>query len=467
MDKIMDNNLVSQLLAELLGDAVLVWGYGREGRSSESFLRRFAPEIKVAVTDAKRVESERFLDQNSAVSDNWSAIFKSPGISRYVPPAKEVSEKLDQRNQQFWSNTRLCFELVSRLSELDSRFENLTTIGVTGTKGKSTTTAVIHHLLTQLGHEAFLGGNIGVPPLSLLDEIIDKSINNMISTQPFLVLELSSHQLLDVTVSPNISVVQMLAPEHLDYYPSLEEYYQAKHKIVAFQNTTDLVFFNHDNSEATELVQDTVSKKIGFGLQNPEVAWLRSVSPLLGDHNVYNVLPGVLVAERLGHSVEEIKKALKTFKPLPHRLEPVTEIDGVLYVNDSLSTTPAATEAALAAFQDRSIILIAGGYERHQEYSSLAETINRGNVKAVFGLPSTGQRLLRDVRQKKSEKNTTLVEVKNLEEAVRQAQSIAQPNDVVLLSPGAASFDQFTDYAERGERFREVLESLKTSTQPT
>lgn len=341
-------------------------------------------------------------------------------------------------------------------------FEPITTIGVTGTKGKSTTTSALHHLLQSLGHQSWLGGNIGKPPLDVLQEMTTQPDYFSSSQKLFAVLELSSHQLLDVDKSPDIAVVQTLLPEHLDYYPDVESYFQAKTKIVQFQSHPNQVFYFADNPDTAQLAQKSPGQHLGFGSENPEVSWLAETSPLPGKHNLINLLPAVLLARQLGHVQTEIEQAISTLKPLPHRLEPVATINGVTFINDSLSTTPPATVVALEAWADQPIILIAGGFDRHQDYQPVVEYLANHPIQLVIGLPETGQRLLDQLNQDDRTQTVPTQMTDSLESAVATAKQAAKAGGVVLLSPGAASFGQFRDYAERGERFAGLVPKTTT-----
>lgn len=466
----MPSNL-TPYLKQLFGDLpVVIWGMGREGRSTRSFLQQHLPDQKLIVTDSKPLDMPEYLPPESALVDA-TILFKSPGISPYTAPVRPP----------FWSNTKLFLEILHEFKDLWP----VTCIGITGTKGKSTTTAVLHHTLQQLGHHAWLGGNIGVPPLDLLSEIetFFTTANNL-DTKSFVVLELSSHQLLDVSQSPDIAVVQALSPEHLDYYPDVSSYYAAKQRIVEFQHPYNQVLFNADSSAAAELVSGAPSQKIGFSIKQSapqnsqpdlnvrakveqgsvtfdnQVLFDVSESPLLGEHNLYNLLPAVVIGGLLGHNQDQITSAIRSFRPLPHRLEPIAEIEGRLFVNDSMSTTPEATQAALAAFAGRPVILIAGGYERHQDYSQLATQITQQSVTAVLAFPTTGQRLLDQVAAAAAASHTTapvLEVVTDMPSAVALAKKLAPPTSVVLMSPGAASFNLFRDFADRGQQFAKAV----------
>ena len=274
---------------------------------------------------------------------------------------------------------------------------------------------------------------------------------------------MSSHQLAELKSSPEIAVVQDIVAEHLDYYENFTEYYQAKTQIARFQTKQDLVIFNQDSKTATQLAKLSKGKQLSFSLTDKKLVELAKSTQLLGTHNLYNVMPAIIIAQHLGVSTEKITQAVKSFKSLPHRLEFVAKVNGVDYYNDSIATVPEATIAALETFADRPIVLIAGGYERRQKYRELAEKIIKSNVKALSLLPPTGQRLLAEINALNpcNALRASIEEFTSMAEAVYFAFQKAEAGYVVLLSPGAASFSTFRDYVDRGNQFKKAVKKLK------
>ena len=279
----------------------------------------------------------------------------------------------------------------------------------------------------------------------------------------FFVLEMSSHQLAELKSSPEIGVVQDIVAEHLDYYQNFAEYFAAKTQIARFQTKQDLMIFNQDSKTATKLAKLSQGRQLPFSLSEKKLVKLAQATPLLGTHNLYNVMPAIIIAQHLGLPTAKITPAIKSFKSLPHRLELVATINGVDYYNDSIATVPEATMAAMETFADRPVILIAGGYERNQAYGELAAKIVNSNVKALSLLPPTGQRLVAEINALNpcNALRASIEEFATMAEAVYFAAQKAEADDVVLLSPGAASFSTFRDYVDRGNQFKEAVERLK------
>lgn len=341
-----------------------------------------------------------------------------------------------------------------------------TVIGVTGTKGKSTTATAIHHLLQHAGFSANLGGNIGVPPLDLV-----KSLQTNSNDQTYVVLELSCHQLARLSSSPKIAVVMAVTPEHLDYYPDFASYQKAKANICRFQTDSDLTIFNLDNDASAQIAQLSPGKKLSISQNNSvadayltndqlvvqnQTVIATSQLKLVGQHSCLNLLPSVLISLQLGMNPQQIREGLLTFTGLPHRLQLIAEHQRVKYYNDSLATTPEATIAAIQAFPTQPIILIAGGFDRGLDYSNLAQMIGESSVKTTLLLPTTGEKIARSLAQE-TQTQLLIEQVPDLKIAVERAKQLAQPGDVVLMSPASASFNQFKDYAERGETFARLV----------
>jgi UDP-N-acetylmuramoylalanine--D-glutamate ligase len=443
----------------------------------------------------------------------------------------------------------------TRSPALNNTQEPLTTpltIGITGTKGKSTTSALIHHVLSANNLEAALIGNIGMPPLSQLDQITSNSK---------LVIEMSSHQLACLKTSPDIAVIQEITSEHLDYYASTEAYIQAKQAITKYQKVNQYVITDPSWQHSWRMAQDSAAQPLLFLSQGKDVyqknkvkfadsdiqVYLKSnklivryslkerkkrgnaeqqnkavdssqfttqsatqsaaqsaaqptaqsttvadqelmptnTIPLLGKHNLANVMPAVVIGKLFNLAPQQIRQAIETFQPLPHRLQFVAEKNGVKYYNDSLATTPEAAISALSVFSDQSIILLAGGHERRQNFGSLAQKILQQSVKALILFPPTGQRLWQQVKtqQKATEKEMLKQKtpnqqskpvplpqhwlVESMSAAFEHIQALAQPGDIVLLSPAAASFGVFRDYKDRGEQFCQQVKLSKFNSADT
>ena len=344
-------------------------------------------------------------------------------------------------------------------------------IGVTGTEGKTTTTSLIYEICKKAGYNCFLGGNIGKP--------IFTKINQM-KPEDIVILELSSFQLMGMTVSPNIAVVTNIFPDHLNVHKSYEEYQDAKKSIYRNQTEEGIVILNKDN-EITEKFADEVkgktiffssTKKLKNGyVYDREDGFIKKCTDgkcekilnkndikLRGVHNYENICSALAATETVASKEAQIE-AVKNFKGVEHRLEFVREIDGVKYYNDSIGTSPASTIAGLNAF-DENIILLAGGSDKGLDYKEIGEVIAR-KVGTLILTGPTAQKIEKATKQGLSEeKNIEIIHTNNLEESVKVAKEKARSGDIVLLSPASASFDAFKNFEERGNYFKTLVNNL-------
>ena len=344
-------------------------------------------------------------------------------------------------------------------------------IGVTGTEGKTTTTSLIYEICKKAGYNCFLGGNIGKP--------IFTKINQM-KPEDIVILELSSFQLMGMTVSPNIAVVTNIFPDHLNVHKSYEEYQDAKKSIFRNQTEEGIVILNKDN-EITEKFADEVKGKVIFfsstkKLKNGYVydredGFIKQCTDgkcekilnkndikLRGIHNYENICAALAATETVASKEAQIE-AVKNFKGVEHRLEFVREIDGVKYYNDSIGTSPASTIAGLNAF-DENIILLAGGSDKGLDYKEIGEVIAK-KVGTLILTGPTAQKIEEATKQALSEeKSIEIIHTNNLEESVKVAKEKARSGDIVLLSPASASFDAFKNFEERGNYFKTLVNNL-------
>ena len=344
-------------------------------------------------------------------------------------------------------------------------------IGVTGTEGKTTTTSLIYEICKKAGYNCFLGGNIGKP--------IFTKINQM-KPEDIVILELSSFQLMGMTVSPNIAVVTNIFPDHLNVHKSYEEYQDAKKSIFRNQTEEGIVILNKDN-EITEKFADEVkgktiffssTKKLKNGyVYDREDGFIKKCTDgkcekilnkndikLRGVHNYENICSALAATETVASKEAQIE-AVKNFKGVEHRLEFVREIDGVKYYNDSIGTSPASTIAGLNAF-DENIILLAGGSDKGLDYKEIGEVIAK-KVGTLILTGPTAQKIEEATKQALSEeKSIKIIHTNNLEESVKVAKEKAKEGDIVLLSPASASFDAFKNFEERGNYFKTLVNNL-------
>lgn len=356
-------------------------------------------------------------------------------------------------------------------------------IGVTGTKGKGTTATLIYKLIRISNKDVFLGGNIGTPPLSFLEKVKKTS---------WVVLELSSFQLADLDKSPHVAVILNITSDHLysasvdspNYHLSHEEYLRAKKNIVCHQKQSDYVIINRDYDSSCSFREYTPAKKwlfskekvVSFGsfVKNKKIYLAYGTRPyficnisavkLRGVHNLENITAAITAAHLAGVKIHKMKKALSTFKGLEHRLELVRIHQGIKFYNDSFSTTPETTIAALRSFGEP-IILICGGSEKGSDYSQLGMEILMGNVKKIILIGQTAPKIKQLIYKAAKSRKRSIPKIidgfKTMTEIVKQAYSAASAGDVVLLSPACASFDMFKNYKERGLLFKQAVKNLK------
>src|SRR5215471_10913921 len=446
-------------LEDLEQQSILILGFGTEGQATYNFLRKRWPTKPLSVADqrkidefpdevARRVQDDpalmlnlgpRYLD--SADGYNCTVIIKTPGIpasTEAILRACKVGCKLTSHSQIFLSN-----------------YPREKVIGVTGTKGKSTTTALIHHILICSGIPAELVGNIGQPPLARIDAV---------SNDTYFVHEFSSHQLAEIETSPHIAVLLNIVPEHLDYYATFAEYAAAKENITKFQTADDFLIFAADHPVPSSIARRTKAALRPFSMSDPiESVIPASEIPLAGQFNLENVRAAIEAALLCGVSPASMKEAIRTFKPLPHRLEPVGTYRGIAFYDDSIATVPDATLAALDALGSSVQTLILGGHERNLDFSEFGKRLP-ANVQTVILFPPTGVRIWQAIETHSS--NASLPEaffVREMEQAVRIAYQKTEQGRICLLSPASPSFGSFKDYRERGDLFKAFVRKLSNS----
>jgi UDP-N-acetylmuramoylalanine--D-glutamate ligase len=421
---------------------VLLYGAGREGHSTRAFIKARAPKTKVFVTvdsgeaDIEETEIIAPTDLPAAIeAGRFATIVKSPGVSRYRP----IFAKAREAGIAVTSNLNLWGETYR-----DGR----TVIAVTGTKGKSTTATLVHLMLTESGLDAGLGGNVGLAPLELADKF------------GLVVFELSSYQTADMAFSPDIAAVTNLTPEHTDWHRDVAHYYADKLNLIDRDRPFPVALGAgaRDNKLVLEALRD---KKRLIPPLAPfiadRIATAVSRSRLKGAHNLDNAVLAAEIAMKAGADLEAVVRGIERFAPLPHRLEEHA-IGGLVFVDDSISTTPEATKAALGAYRDKRIALIAGGHERQQDYAELAALLAPSGVTLLVCLPVTGDRLATLTWRAAPE--IEVLEAATLDAAMQALASRRDRFDVAILSPGAPSYGQlespgkvFRNFEERGEAF--------------
>ena len=412
------------ILERLCGKRILILGFGREGRSSLAFVNKYLPNAQVAVADKNPLDGVIHSGENYLQSVyDYDIVIKTPGISLKDFDTKGV-------------------EITSQTDLFLSQYHHQT-IGISGTKGKSTTTSLIYHLLKSSGRDAILTGNIGIPCFDIMEQIHEDSI---------VVYELSAHQLEYVHNSPRVGVLLNVFEEHLDHFGTFERYKQAKFNLLRYMDAEDFAVV-HDTLMMETLtlgVSSVVFSNMAFDIDEETL-------PILGPHNLLNVKAALCACEAFGVDAREVIPHLYTFKPLEHRLEPVGTFGGVTFVNDSISTIP---QAAVAACQTlgRVDFLLLGGFDRDIDYAPLVEYMVVHPVPHLLFTGKAGERMM--VMMKGRGVVSALVPYQCMEEAFGYLRQNAQQGDVCLLSPAASSYDQYKNFEERGAKFKRLAQSF-------
>jgi UDP-N-acetylmuramoylalanine--D-glutamate ligase len=448
-------------MLELKGKKVLVVGLGKSGLAAALFLRRRGAQVTVSdVRSAEALAKDipALLEEGIMVETGGHGLLTfrrqdlivvSPGVPLNTPELAQVKS--------------FGLPVIGEL-ELAARFLKGRSLAITGSNGKTTTTALVGEILEKAGFPTLVGGNIGVPVIALIDQSTDETWS---------VLEVSSFQLESTQrFHPSIAVILNITPDHLDRHGSFENYALAKERIFAAQDEHDSVVLNADNARAAQAASRSVAKVYFFSVEHSVLqgAWVEdgyvvyrqakdatiekimplSGVPLKGAHNVENVLAAVCASRLAGVPAEQIRTAIESFQAVEHRLEYVATVNGVEFYNDSKATNVDATAKAVAAFSS-GIHLILGGKDKNSDYSQLAQLL-RARVRAVYTIGSAAAKIESQLRGVVS-----ILSCETLDNAVSAAASAARPGEVVLLAPACSSFDQFENYEQRGRMFKELV----------
>ena len=385
----------------------------------------------------------------------FDIIFRSPSC---MPNREEIQEEVNRG------------AILTSEIEMVLQMSPSTIIGVTGSDGKTTTTTLIYEIIKAKGYKCFLGGNIGTPLFTKIEEMMPEDI---------VVLEMSSFQLMDMEISPKISVITNITPNHLNIHKDYEEYIEAKKNIFKYQDNDGIVILNYDNELTREASKEANGKVIFFSrkeklsdgiiLDNGTIKECKDKvrrhildaknMKLRGNHNYENACAAIAATSSLVDIDTQID-VISNFGGVEHRLELVRELNGVKWYNDSIGTSPTRTIAGLNSF-DEEIILIAGGYDKHLDYQPLAKPI-LDKVKALILMGQTADKIFYAVKEESEIQNKKIETYmcESLEDTVKMAHKVAKSGQIVLFSPASASFDLFKNFAERGEKFKELVNKI-------
>jgi UDP-N-acetylmuramoylalanine--D-glutamate ligase len=416
---------------------VCILGFGMEGRATLTALQRYAPDARITIADSNPnltveggyglITGPNYLNQLG----QFDVIIKSPGIAWRPEPALQA--KLTSATELF----------------MDSLPQGVTVIGVTGTKGKSTTSNLIYRVLKAAGRRVFLAGNIGEPMLGFLEQATPKTT---------FVLELSSYQLETLRVSPHIAVVTSFFPDHLDYHGGLSPYHQAKMNIARYQTAADIVFYNPSYPECRAIAELSPGRKETFvpadypGQSNPAY---------LGEHNTSNFAAAYKVARYCGVSADVAVAALQSATGLPHRQEPLGRHHGLDWIDDSAANTPEAAVAAIKTLGDTVDTLIVGGLDRGYDFTELGQILAKSPIKHVVLFPNTGAKIRAIAEATPGYQPKTYFETSDITEAVKYAAKHAATGKAVLLSNGSPSYNLFKNFTERARAFKAAIANLE------
>lgn len=336
-------------------------------------------------------------------------------------------------------------------------------IGVTGTKGKGTTSTLIAEMLEADGRTVHLGGNIGTPPLDML--------RSGIQPDDWVVLELANFQLIDLRYSPHIAVCLMVVPEHLDWHADSEEYFTSKQQLFEKQTDEDIAIYYSENEVSRRIASAGKGRKIPYMttpgasvaagqivIDDHEVCATSEVK-LLGRHNLQNSCAAVTAVWQVTQNIEAMRSVLNSFSGMEHRLELVRELDGVRYYNDSFGTTPETAIVAVQAFEEPKVIIL-GGSDKGADYAELAQVVAGASIRKVLLIGEQAQRIGKALAAAGVRNQDVMPGGETIGEIVDTARAQAQAGDIVLLSPACASFDMFKNYQDRGEKFKQAVLGL-------
>ena len=465
------NQKLEEFKEKIKGKYVAIMGMGVSNTPLIKYLLDL--DVNITVFDKKTEEElgkaliEEYVLQGINFSlgedylDNlhgYDIIFRTPGMRPDFPAIQKEIERGAKLTSEIEMLVELCPAKI---------------IAVTGSDGKTTTTTLIHKMLVEEGHHCYLGGNIGTPIFAQIDEMRPEDI---------VVLELSSFQLMTLEKSPNIAVVTNVSPNHLDVHKSYEEYIDAKKNIFKYQTESDITILNYDN-EITRDFDDEVKGTVRFFstrsklddgviLEDNEIKIVKNKEKtsvidtreilLLGRHNIENACTAIAAVQDLV-TIESIQNVLTTFRGVEHRMEFIRELDGVKWYNDSIGSSPTRTIAGLASFKDK-VVLIAGGYDKHLDYTDMGRYIV-DHVKVLILMGQTKEKIkiatLKEIENRGGDIELPIFECETLEETVKTAVETSVSGDIIFFSPASASFDMFKNFMERGNKFKDLVKDLK------
>ncbi|MBD5466077.1 MAG: UDP-N-acetylmuramoyl-L-alanine--D-glutamate ligase [Lachnospiraceae bacterium] len=433
---------------------IVILGFGREGKSTYQLLERVGGYKELAIADLNAVkdplpEYVRCINGENYQEclNDYDIVFKSPGVV--------LTKELEEYSSRILSQTEVFF----------SHYKNQI-VGITGTKGKSTTTTLLYQVLKTAGKKAVLAGNIGIPAFDMIDSIEEDSI---------IVFEMSSHQLEYMTAAPHIGALLNIHEEHLDHYGTMEKYVAAKERIYRNMEKEDILFCNVENLPApgaceAQVISFPVKEELNLIIKEgnkPCISYngKRFFVPigeiqLVGEHNYMDIAVAYGIASLLGITDEQFRTGVTAYQPLPHRLERVGTYGGITFYDDSISTICDTTMKALTSIKDANTVLI-GGMDRGIHYGELIEFLSENSIAHIILMEATGKRIYEEIHKEYQNfcNPERLYLVKDLKEAVELSKKITKKGTSCVLSPAAASYGIFKNFEERGNEFKKYVKN--------
>lgn len=448
--------MIKKIIETIQGKKIAILGFGKEGQSSYTFIRKHLPDMEFTIIDIKDVSKNDIFAIENKINfvygktyldnlEQYDLVIKSPGISLKNIDTSKIN-------------------ITSQIELLLSNARDKV-IGITGTKGKTTTSLLIYNILVANGIDAIYAGNMGIPVFSILEKIKDNT---------FIVVEMSSHQLEYLNISPHIGIILNLYEDHLDHAGSIDHYYEIKMHMFAHQTDKDYMIYCQDNETLKDLIKkknfkgkeytvDMINQNATLYIKNNKIHYKDEIAfdanlkvNLRGRHNLENIMVAYTVSKILELDDKKTLKAIVEFKPIAYRLELIGVVNDVEYYVDTLATIPQATENAIKAI-DNINTLIFGGMNRGISYEGFADFLANTNIEHFICMPTTGHIIAKDLPKER------VYLVETLEEACKLAKKLTQKYMSCILSPAAASYNQFKNYADKGDKFKEYILNQKKS----
>jgi len=447
--------MYNKILEKLKNKNIAILGFGKEGKSTYNFIRRYSNQ-KLTILDKNDItkNNESLLqDENLKIItgenylenlEQYDLIIKAPGIALLDIDITNIEKKLTSQ-----------LELILEINK-----KNI--IGITGTKGKSTTSSLLYKIIKNQNENTFLLGNIGNPILDYIEQFNEKSC---------LIIEMSSHQLEYIKESPHIGVILNLYQDHLDHTGTLEKYHNDKMHMFKYQEKTDIGIYDGQNEYLINLINKNnyksklynfkVNEKSDIYVENNKIYYNNEMiydgnqkRNLIGSHNLKNIMVTLLITKLLNLDIQKATKTINEFKPLEHRLELVGTYNNITYFNDTIATIPEATINGINGLGNVDT-LIFGGMDRNIDYKSFIEFLKNSKITNLIGLPETGYKICEQIK----ETNKNIYKVETLDEAVEIADKVTKPNHICLLSPAASSYNKFKNFEEKGNYYKNVIKN--------